>query len=403
VSFPTYRIRFKEFVPPLEISVADSHPLLQVPAFSVEADQEPSRDVVFEPNRAACLVFQRNRLSLDAEIEKLKSLLLAGAVPQIEMLLRGTGLPEPRSNMVTAVISLGHSEAQQLVEHSGQKTCNYQTNDGRDLLCSAASENDLMKIALIGTRYVAPTSVAICNQCDIPDETSRCSHFSHPAVAREQGGHERRVKRAFCDLGSSKISQPSKCKPGGHDCWTRIVEPQKGAPAPIYVSPALTVALDYLDAIWRLHFGKDKRLISLRSAVSTARLEGICRSRDELDACLSSFADSLKQFQIPDELIPDPEIRSGDGTLMKLKNALSVLGPNVDESDQIETAIDALKMINSLRVATQHSQTRINPANSFKMLGISYPPADWSDTWNQLRSKATIALTTIATQILKHT
>jgi hypothetical protein len=37
------------------------------------------------------------------------------------------------------------------------------------------------------------------------------------------------------------------------------------------------------------------------------------------------------------------------------------------------------------------------------MLGISYPPTDWSDTWNQLRSKATIALTTIATQILKHT
>jgi hypothetical protein len=77
------------------------------------------------------------------------------------------------------------------------------------------------------------------------------------------------------------------------------------APPMSYLSPAISLAFDFLDAVWRLKFGKEHKLLQLRLLTPTTDLERGCSTREEFQSRLSALADTLKSMRIDDQLLKD--------------------------------------------------------------------------------------------------
>lgn len=207
---------------------------------------------------------------------------------------------------------------------------------------------------------------------------------------------------AFCDEDRKELGTGANCRPGGNACWRRVVEPDETSLAPGYTAPALTVALDYLDAIWRLKFGGGKNLLRLPSAASTAALETNCSTRDEFRSRLSDFADLLKRLNVPDELIVGAEKPPADQTFKRLESCLK----SILDSEEMERANSSIKMlvaVNEARVALQHSATTANLARAFNTLGIPSPYPGWCECWDIVRAQTTRALIGLSSEINRYT
>jgi hypothetical protein len=274
-----------------------------------------------------------------------------------------------------------------------RKSCDYQVREKRDLFCSASSQNDLAKIGTIGLRTLAATSIPTCNDCDLPAGEYLCSHLTHPKVLRNIGGLERNVIEAKCDLGRPEIQHPALCHASQNSCWAKRIERNQEKRPPAYVSPALSKALDYLDAVWRLRFAIKDHLVIIGSAGNIATLEADCTNAEQFERGLSALCDTFRRLQVPDSLL-DTTI-SADQTLKRLKAALDKLLGGA--SEQITGSIETLQAINEWRTAAQHTGTKANRALAEKMLGIRYYPSiGWAAVWNELRSKAVQALDRIS-------
>jgi hypothetical protein len=167
-----------------------------------------------------------------------------------------------------------------------------------------------------------------------------------------------------------------------------------------YLPPAMSIAFDYLDAVWRLKF--EKKLLRLRLLTPTTDLERDCSTREEFQSRLSSLADTLKLLNIESRLLekhPKKDDIKSDHTLIRPLAALE--GAIALESlDPIKAALERLQSINDLRVSRQHASTNINPITASNELGISEDVnLSWTEKWNQVRAKATEALRTIAAEL----
>lgn len=90
---------------------------------------------------------------------------------------------------------------------------------------------------------------------------------------------------------------------GGHGCWQRLCDTEPPVLTPI--SPlSLPESFDVLDAVWRLAFGKTKRLVSLTTITSPAALSLGCTTRLEFESRLSALADILDKLKVDKALIP---------------------------------------------------------------------------------------------------
>ena len=96
---------------------------------------------------------------------------------------------------------------------------------------------------------------------------------------------------AQCEKDKPGIAAPSLRHAGGNECWEWIVAPREEDKPPIYAPPALTQALDFLDTVWRLRFGKTEALLKLPSATSIANLSeiadrgGVPRTGNSVGGC----------------------------------------------------------------------------------------------------------------------
>ena len=277
------------------------------------------------------------------------------------------------------------------------KTCNYQLQEGRDLLCSAASADDKAVRGKRGFRFIAPTSRAICYTCTLPDTDYLCAHFSHPEVHATRR-NVRQVFQGMCDIGRDEVKQPEQCRAGGHGCWEWLIEPRLDQPT-IPASPlALPEALDFLDTAWRFAFGKRQALLQLRDTVTIAKLSQACATRADFESQLSALADILKAMDIPDALL-SKEINK-DQTLNRL---LDCLQPRLESNDyqEVERAVSTIRTVNKVRVALQHGgASRALPTNLAK-LGIPYPPR-WGDAWDRIRAATIEALRVVREKVLKY-
>lgn len=93
------------------------------------------------------------------------------AVQRIEHGLRENVFPPPSDT--TDNLFFEQADYPFLRQLLQEKTCAYQLQEGRDLLCSAASAEDKTAHGKIGFRFVAPTSRAMCHTCTLPDTDYR--------------------------------------------------------------------------------------------------------------------------------------------------------------------------------------------------------------------------------------
>jgi hypothetical protein len=167
------------------------------------------------------------------------------------------------------------------------------------------------------------------------------------------------------------------------------------------VSPlALPEAFDYLDACWRLAFGKRQPLVRLHNLAEVAILSLPCATRDELIARLSALADLLKSMDIPDRLLPEPSSVQ-DGSLNRLEACLKGC---LDEAEYpaCERAITILRAVNKIRVSFQHSATARELPAVCAPLALPYPFPAWDETWERISATVTEALGVIREAIRRY-
>lgn len=271
------------------------------------------------------------------------------------------------------------------------KTCTYQVLNGRDLFCSVASPGDETAVATDGIRRLAPTTRAVCLACNLPATDFICSHLSHPQIGglRSEG----RVERAMmlpplCDLGlPGVIDNATLCRAGGHSCWRAVVEPQDVEPAVPHSPVALAEAFDDLDAIWRLAFGKEKRLLFVKRAGDVVGLTQPCATPDEFDSRMSDLTQMVKSLHVLDELLP--EALRGTPKEESLNRLAAVMEARLppEERGRVVHAIAILRAVTGIRVAAQHSDAAVKQPAGLHTLGIAFPIRNYGEAWDRIRSQ----------------
>lgn len=113
-----------------------------------------------------------------------------------------------------------------------------------------------------------PTSIPLCESCEMPDARWICSALVHPET-KYQGGvgvysggsgfssdPHRMVRRAFCEVHVQQQDW-TKCQAGGgRECWHRVVRDGTGYPKPESGAPARLVdEIPYLRLAYGERFG----------------------------------------------------------------------------------------------------------------------------------------------------
>jgi hypothetical protein len=327
-----------------------------------------------------------------------------GAAMMDELLLRWAvrriddGLRDGSIESSTKWIELRIADLELLREMIDEKDCDYQVKEGRDLFCSASVNGDAHHVATIGLRAFARTSMHWCRECTMPDRGFLCSHLSHAQVTSVQPTG-RSVRFAQCERDEPNIAAPALCHARGHGCWEWIVPSREEDKPPTYAPPALTKALDLLDTVWRLRFGRDGALVKLPSATSIANLERDCSTEEEFQGRVIAFADVLSAFEIRETLVNGQKI---EGSLNRLE---FVLRRNINDEADREAALAGLAKLraaNKLRRAAAHGAAKADRVSAERTLGITfYPQTTWQDVWNQLRARIAQALENITIGLRK--
>lgn len=179
---------------------------------------------------------------------------------------------------------------------------------------------------------------------------------------------------ALCERARPEIDDPSRCRPGGHPCWERILEPEIESVEMPSSPLALHEAFGYLEAVWRLAFGSNHGLLRLTSMTDIAQLSQPCRTRSEFESMMSALAAVLKAMNIPEDLFPGGVSNlERDHTLERIKVCLKCkLGEEYDLS--CEGAIEVLRAVNAVRSSQQHANQRELSKRVFKK--VLYEPGD---------------------------
>jgi hypothetical protein len=306
---------------------------------------------------------------------------------QFERVLR-TGAGAPPSGQASdssANFDVTPNHFPQIVAIAKQKECRCQRSEGSDFYCSA-TDGDIP----------IPITPPICRECLVPETRWICSHLAHPVSGIEVGadGECQSSPRAMCNRNQPEILDLDQCRPGGNKCWERIVEPEIATRSRAFAPEALPEALDFLDATWRLAFGRH-HLVRLRSAADTAALVAPCRTRKDFVACMSALDDIIKSMTIDDEFLSDTDKvnqnMKGDKTLNRLTACLQ---HNISDLGQRQSGIDAigvLRTANRIRVALQHSGNSEELPKALASLDIS-PNHDFGERWTTIRTRVTEAL-----------
>ena len=357
--------------------------------------ENPSFTVRFDV-RCADLELQYDALCHELGREKALRASIRWFVVQVEERLRsGRITAESARTTPSENLPLTEGDFALLRRMVSEKTCEYQVRPGRDLFCTAAPDHDRMLVGTQGLQRLARTSRPICNQCSMPDTDFVCSQLSHPQVSGLPGTLPRRaVIWALCEDGRSEISDPSRCHPGGHPCWKRIVEPVPEPAAAVPFSPRdLPIALDFLNAIWKQAFGAS--LLRLRSVEKTAALSLPCATQDEFKSRLGDLNELFKLMEIPERILPPAQQGQIDPqqTFRRMMACLQEKIQDTAERENVSAAMDDLWAINEVRNKLTHGGSEL--AEALHRLGIEYPITDYAQAWDQVRSEAAAALTTI--------
>jgi hypothetical protein len=254
------------------------------------------------------------------------------------------------------------------------------------------------------------------------ERRSRMDPYEVPRVEVQSGALEQHLRRANFDVDKWTLPQlrtllqyePVGAASGGSgtpEQWTvqvskdvrlyrgvtdsasyleRVVEyltPPTAAVKRLYPSPfTLPEAIDFLDAVWLVRFGKD-RLFRLGSASAITGLAFACATEDEFKSRVSALADVLARMDVPltNGLPPD------SGSLVRLEAflATSLLSPDLD---RLADLVGVLKAIVAIRAGGQHDDARRRQLDGYTKLGIAYPITGWATAWEDVQVHAIEAI-----------
>ena len=316
-----------------------------------------------------------------------------------DLLVSGT---EPEEVGQTWILT--QDDLPELFALASGKSCEYQRRQRRDVFCLTPSIKDPTAAYLVDEVRAAPTSTATCRACDLPDTDYLCSNFLHPQVSTTQtfpANNRRFVVGGICDQARPEVHDRGGCRAGGHACWQRTVVLE--APSVDPVSPlALTEALDTLDALWRLAFGRKKRLLAVSTASGTAALALNCTSRAEFESRLSALADIIDRLAVEPSLLPsgltDEDI---PGSLAKLEHALLHQMP-AEHHPAVLDALRTIRRVRQTRNALQHGITEGGGVTAkLRELGIHDAPPNWGNAWDAVRVHTASALNILRNELRK--
>lgn len=167
-----------------------------------------------------------------------------------------------------------------------------------------------------------------------------------------------------------------------------IMSPPVARPEPLYPSSlSLPEAIDYLNAIWRLHTGRP--LVRIGRAEAAAKLVLDCASADEFESRLSALCSLLDAVDVPDR------------SASKLIDLGAYLKAKLTEESTARAieAVDDLRALFDLRVWRQHTGTDDRAARGMRRLGISLPVHDWDGAWRHIQARAVAALSALREEI----
>ena len=165
------RIEFDDWVD------ASSHDVWSpTPRFRLRNDSGESLGLVVVLLSRTAEAVLLNKLGLDDEFGKsahsdvVVRAILRYAVQEIERgLQQGTLPPENPTYAYELRISSDSEDIARVARLAGDKECDYQATEGRDLYCRAPAASDNTARFIIGGRTAAPTSVPLCRACALPD------------------------------------------------------------------------------------------------------------------------------------------------------------------------------------------------------------------------------------------
>ena len=339
--------------------------------------------------------------TVEAE-QALNDALLLYGVKRLEATVRDLAPPPAETEDVGQTWKLTADDVPHLLALAGDKSCEYRTKVRRDLFCLASAPRDQTATGVIDGRRAAPTSRPVCRICDLPGTDYLCSHLLHPGVAGIRSGRgiaRRQVTDVMCDLGNRNIAEAQHCRAGGHSCWQRVIDSEPPAQTPI--SPlSLPESFDLLDAVWRLAFGRNKRLVSPSTMTNPAALSVDCTTRPEFESRLSALADIIDKLKVDDTLLPQTlPADSVHGSLDALEQCLLHQLPT-EQHRQVTSAIRVLRLVRQARNALQHSITEGGGLTArLRDLGIHDAPPNWAGAWNSIRIQTADTLTTLRNEL----
>jgi hypothetical protein len=167
-----------------------------------------------------------------------------------------------------------------------------------------------------------------------------------------------------------------------------ISPPLRLEPVGVVSSLGLPEAIDYLNAVWRLHAGK--ALLRIKRAEAAAKLVEPCATADEFDARLSALCGILDTLQLPE---------SDDGKkLYDLANYLTGILPE-ESAVRVNRAIEDLRALFALRSWRQHPGADEPGAKAMRQLTLVLPTADWEAAWDQVQLRTVAAIVAIREEI----
>ncbi len=278
-------------------------------------------------------------------------------------------------------------EARRLPALLNEKLCRY-LQHGDDDLCRAGYDERN------GDKKPIATTAHLCRLCEMPDSRVACSKLHHVTTWPKDRGIQ--PTGAMCAAGEKENPNAAECRPGGNECWHRLVEPHVREDI-VRLSPlTLHEAIGYLDTVWLNIFREG--LLARDVLLAGGTLATPCTGSQDFRDKLSAAVDAFDAFQVPG---------SRGGTLERmtayLKDMANRMGV-LQEFAPVEQAISVLQKVPRLRAGFQHGDERARRdfEEAQQVLGVRLPAVSYAEEWSRLVARVAGQLAIVREFLRKH-
>jgi hypothetical protein len=282
---------------------------------------------------------------------------LPAAANKVVTFLRAVGLPE-----ATTLLDIAPED----VADFKDRRCIFQEEGPAGLFCRAASQADA---------WGGKTSSAMCRQCELPDDRTRCSLLVHPeTLTVHESKQGRSIRNAMCESGLGSGVHWRLCQAGRIQCWKKIVRlPSLLGSLEAGLEDKVCDEVDH----WNLAF----KSIHGRRPVQPAQLRTVkelvlpCTDEPSFKAKIQALADLIDKIDVKILLQTQP---AEGGTLNELAAFCKEQGYDCAE------AINILRAIRNVRHDFPAHSGNERVIGALAKLGIKYPVTDWESDWRSI-------------------